>query len=176
MYHPVLEHIANRSVMRRLSGTIPSHLHGRVDRLRALEEALADCLPADCCAHVRVADLSAGTLVLIADSPAWRTRLHFYSDRIIRHFNRLNNISVDTLKLRTGHPPPAPRAARHRTGPPAMSAEAGRALRGLAAETDDRRLRDALLRLARHADESTNGNKGTTKGVDSPGSGNLTGG
>lgn len=136
--------------MRALHGAIPAHVLQRVGLLRALDAALRDCLPADCGAHCRATGLADGTLFLVADSPVWRTRLHFHSPKIIRHFNRLGKFPVSRVKIRVGHGPEPPAPAREpgpaRTLPPSTA----RALRALADETGDPELQRALRRLARH--------------------------
>lgn len=136
--------------MRPLNGAIPAHILQRVGLLRALDEALHDCLPGECSAHCRATGLVDGTLYLVADSPVWRARLHFYSNRIIRHFNRLGKFPVTRVKIRVGHalePPPV----RHAPGPErTLPAASARALRLLADTTEDAELQRALRRLARH--------------------------
>lgn len=136
--------------MRSLGSLIPSHLRQRVATLRTLDELLADCLPTDCRSHCRAGGITDGSLVLVCDSPAWRSRIHFYSDHILKHFNRLDNISISRVKVRVGRPeapqrPPPQRPAGGR--PPAATA---RALDELADDTEDPALADTLRRLARH--------------------------
>lgn len=136
--------------MRALHGAIPAHIVQRVGLLRALDEALRDCLPAECSAHCRATALTDGTLFLIADSPVWRARLHFYSSRIISHFNGLGKFSVARVKIRVGHglePPPIEREQGPARTLPAATA---RAFRQLADDTGDPELQRALRRLARH--------------------------
>lgn len=136
--------------MRAIRGAIPAHILRRVGLLRALDDALRDCLPAECGAHCRATGLEDGTLFLVADSPVWRARLHFYSSRIINHFSRLGKFSVTRVKVRVGHglePPPIDRTQGPARSLPAASA---RAFRALADETGDPALQRALRRLARH--------------------------
>jgi len=144
--------------MKRLSGTIPEHIAQRVAALRALDAALSECLPADCAAHCQAAGLSDGTLHLVADSPAWRARLHFFSSRIINQISRLGKFHVSRISIRVGRPQQrdaAPAGTRRgRSIPP----EAARGLASLARETTEPELRSVLERLARLGDsEQTNG-------------------
>lgn len=134
--------------MRSLRGVIPSHLRQRTDTLAVLDHLLAECLPADCLAHCRVAGIQDDTLVLIADSPAWRSRIHFSASRIIDHFNRLDKLTLSRLRVRVGRPEPPMRRSRGRPPggePPPATA---RALAELADEVDDPDLGASLRRLA----------------------------
>lgn len=134
--------------MKTLRGTIPAHIRQQVAHLRVLEDALRDCLPAECCSHCRVAGISGDTLLIVADSPAWRSRLHFYSDRIISHFSQVGKSAVDRVRIQVaatgGVQSPAPR----RDPPLRLPAEAARGFASLARDTDDPDLRRALERLA----------------------------
>lgn len=140
--------------MKSIRGTIPAHIRQQVTRLRVLEDALQDCLPAECCNHCRVAGIFGETLLLVADSPAWRSRLHFYSDRIISHFSDLGKSPVHRVRIRVtpaaGVRTPAPR----RDPPLRLPPDAARGFASLARDTDDRDLRRALERLASHSDVS----------------------
>jgi hypothetical protein len=135
--------------MRNLRGVIPSHLRQRADTLGVLDQWLTGCLPADCRPHCRVSGMDGDTLVLVADSPAWRSRIHFLGDSIIRHFQRLDKLAIERVRVRVGpaQPPARPRARRSGiTEPPAAAA---RALEELATEVDDEVLAASLRRLAR---------------------------
>lgn len=138
--------------MKPVRGALPPRIVQRIAVLRELEEILRDCLPAECCAHCRAARLEGGTLHLVADSPAWRARLHFYSNRIIRHFNRLGKFPVTGIQVRVTRPATPPRAPVGRPGPRPVPATTARAFELLASETDDPDLTRALRRLAGRRD------------------------
>ena len=135
--------------MKSLRGAISPRILQRVVTLRRIDEALRDCLPAECCSHCRAAGLEGGTLYLVTDSPAWRARLHFYTPRIIRYFNRLGKFSLEGVKIRVARsiePPPPLRPSGPARKIPAGSA---RAFEDLARATDDESLRRVLERLSR---------------------------
>ncbi|MDX1609498.1 MAG: DUF721 domain-containing protein [Halofilum sp. (in: g-proteobacteria)] len=134
--------------MKPVRGALPPRIVQRIAALRELEEILRDCLPAECCAHCRVARLEAGTLHLVADSSPWRARLHFYSNRIIRHFNRLGKFPVTGIQVRVGRPAMPVGAPSGRPGPRPVPVPTARAFEQLASETDDPDLTRALRRLA----------------------------
>lgn len=140
--------------MKQLPGAVPAHIQQRVLTLRLLDQALRDCLPAECHAHCRAAGLSDGTLYVATDSPAWRTRLRFHSSQIISHVSRLGKFPVTRLELRVSRAlePPVHRAP---AGPArAIPANSARAFASLAQETSDPGLRAVLERLARRGEHS----------------------
>lgn len=137
--------------MKPVRGALPPRIVQRLSLLRQIEEVLHDCLPADCCAHCHPARLEDGTLHLLADSPAWRARLHLYSTRIIRHFNRLGKFPLHRVRVRVAHPCRTARPGPRREGPRPLPAATARAFDSLARATDEPALQQALRRLARHA-------------------------
>jgi len=136
--------------MRNLGGVIPSHLRERAATLAVLDRSLDECLPADCRAHCHVAAVQDATLVLVTDSPAWRSRLHFLSTTIIGHLNRLDNLTLEKVRIHVRQPVATTRAAPSRPPRSRPPAETARALDGLAAEVDEPVLAAALRRLAAH--------------------------
>lgn len=134
--------------MKTVRGAISGRLFEHVSTLQKIEGMLRDCLPAECCDHCRAARLDAGTLYLVADSAAWRARLHFYSPRIISHFNRMDKFPVQRVQVRVGHAVPPEKPAPARPGPSPVPATTARAFAALAGEVDDPGLRRALNRLA----------------------------
>lgn len=136
--------------MHDIRGAIPSHLRARLKRQRALDAVLAQCIPADWKLHCTAAVLQSGELVIVVDSPAWRSRIHLHSEQIINHFNRLDNLFVERVKVRCA-PVRAPgRLEARRPARPNLPPEAARDLASLAGTIDDRELSGVLERLARH--------------------------
>lgn len=136
--------------MKPVRGVLPPRVLQQVSILHRIEKDLRDCLPADCCTHCRAARLEDGILHLVADSAAWRARLHFHSARIIRHFRRLGKFPVERIRVRVGRLAEADVPGRPRAAPRPIPATTARALEQLAEETDDPGLRRALKRLAEH--------------------------
>lgn len=135
-----------------MPGAVPAHIQQRVLTLRLLDQALRDCLPAECHAHCRAAGLSDGILYLATDSPAWRTRLRFHSDRIISHVRGLGKFPVTRLELRVSRSLEPPVARTHAGPARAIPASSARAFGALAQETSDSGLRAVLERLARRGE------------------------
>ncbi|MEX0607013.1 MAG: DUF721 domain-containing protein [Halofilum sp. (in: g-proteobacteria)] len=136
--------------MKRLPGAVPAHILQRITTLRLLDEALRECLPAECQAHCRAAGLSGHTLHLVTSSPAWRTRLRFHSTRIINHVGQLGNVTVTRVDIRVRRTIEAVRPLKKTGVPRTIPSHSARAFAALAEETEDAGLKGALQRLARH--------------------------
>lgn len=116
------------------------------DRLLA---ALRRALPADLAAHLGAAHLRDATLVLVADGPAWATRLRFLEPELKAALDARTRRVVRRVQVRVG-PPPVSRAAPAR--PPVarpLSPAARAALESGAAGVADPELAATLRRLAR---------------------------
>jgi hypothetical protein len=115
-------------------------------RQRALLDAVAGALPAELAAHCVSASIEGAALRLLADSPAWATRLRYHGNdlrRALRSRWRIDSVTVQVEPLR---PPTAERPPRRA----ALSAAAADAIVGAASAVEDAALRQALLRLSRH--------------------------
>lgn len=134
--------------MKSVRGTIPAHILRKVAELRELDNILQDCLPAECYRRCQAAGLSNGTLTLIAESPAWRARLHYYSDRIIRHYRRSGKSGIERVRVRVGRSTPVQTPTPRRDPPRRLPRGSARTFAALAESTIDPDLRRALERLA----------------------------
>jgi hypothetical protein len=115
------------------------------DRILA---ALRRALPADLAAHLGAAHLRDATLIVVADGPAWATRLRFLEPELKAALDARTRRVVRRVAVRVGPPVSAPRAS----APPAsrpLSAAARAALESGAAGVTDPKLAAALRRLAR---------------------------
>jgi len=117
------------------------------ERLRKLNRALFEVLPAPMHEHVQAVRLSGTTLVLKSDSPAWQAKLRFQLPQIKRLIRQ--RMQIPLQRIETGVMPR--QESRTRTPRPArMSREAGAVLERAALSMEDTDLRAALQRLARH--------------------------
>jgi hypothetical protein len=113
-----------------------------------LERALARALPADLRPHLRGAHLRDATLVILADGPAWATRLRFLEPELKAALDPRTRAQVRRVAVRVQLPDPAgrrpPEKARRTLSAPARAAlEAG------SARAKDPALAAAFARLAR---------------------------
>ncbi len=143
----------SKLAMKRLPGAVPAHILQRITTLRLLDEALRECLPAECHAHCRAAALSGHTLHLVTSSPAWRTRLRFHSPRIINHVAQMGNVRVTRVDIRVSRTIEAARPLKKSGAPRTIPSQSARAFAALAEETEDAGLQRALQRLARHGED-----------------------
>lgn len=87
-------------------------------------------------------------LTLFTSSPVWATRLRFQIPQLQRRLSLAVAISCPSISVRVT-PPAQPQVTRRR--PVArLSPASASTIRAIAADIDDSRLREALLRLARH--------------------------
>lgn len=143
--------------MKPVRGALPPRILQQISILSRIEEILQECLPAACRPHCRASRLEDGTLYLVADSAAWRARLHFHSAGIIRHFKRLGKFPVEHVRVRVGRLTEIRHPERTRQAPSPIPATTARALALLADETDEPGLRSALKRLATRGEAGGSG-------------------
>ncbi|RRQ22517.1 DUF721 domain-containing protein [Thiohalobacter thiocyanaticus] len=114
----------------------------------ALEQRLLAQLPAPLQAHCRLGQIRNNTLILIVDSAAWATRLRFLTPQLIKQFAGDDSVTVDKLEVRIrpqnqpAAPPPAARS------PARLSPENAALITSLARSIGDKKLSQALQRLA----------------------------
>jgi hypothetical protein len=137
-----------RSVGRWLNGSPElTGLAAAAARLRALEAALAGHLDPSLRAHCRVARAEGDTLVLLADSPVWASRLRFAGPAILEallpHLDSPppTRVRVKVRPTASQEEPALPR--------PALSAVSARLIRQVADDLADPALGAALRRLSR---------------------------
>lgn len=117
-------------------------------RAARLEQALKRALPADLRPHLRGAQLRDATLVILADGPAWATRLRFLEPELKAALDPRTRRDVRRVQVRVqlpdplDRPPPAPAARR-------ISAAASAALDAASARVKDPKLAASLSRLSR---------------------------
>lgn len=126
-------------------------LGGVVEEARSGDRVLAAlrrALPADLAAHLSAAHLRDATLIVVADGPAWATRLRFLEPELKAALDARTRRVVRRVTVRVGPPPAAPRAPGPKPSRP-LSAAARAALEAGAEQVTDPRLAAALRRLAR---------------------------
>ena len=118
--------------------------------LAELDGALREFLGEPLGQHCRVANVTDRTVTLLADSPAWCSRLRFRGTEVLQHLRRITGRPAFSHIVVRVRPPHAvrPEPLRRR---PRLSGATAKLLRSVAAGTEDQRLRNALLRLAERA-------------------------
>lgn len=118
--------------------------------IEGLQHYLRQQLPAELGKHLFVGGFHQGRLTLITDRAVWLTRLRYEQPRLLeltRQYPGLETVTGFDLKVRPVRPAKAPlRQPRH------LPTKAANELSSCANDVDDPGLRDALRRLAAHAE------------------------
>lgn len=139
-------------------------------KLAQFNRLLQEILPAECRAHVRVANIRQQSLMLITDSPVWTTRLRQLSPQILQFIQEhvTGAQTIHHVQIGTRYPvakPPVSRSSQKTSGPNsesnrrAISSKTARLLSQSADNIKHHALKNALLRLARHAESTNNTEK-----------------
>lgn len=101
-----------------------SRLMAHARALRALDRQLAALVPDDVAAHVRVAALRSGELLLLADSAAWATRLRMLAANIRQQLSIGSPQAIQKVSIQVNPLPPAETRTRkrRRVSPAALKA------------------------------------------------------
>ena len=129
--------------------TIVSHSH----QLQALTDVVHRHLDPQLVPHCEVANFRRDTLVLLAESPVWATRLRYHAPALVQQLRSERAFNgLTTVRVRV-----APRAGARNTPitlRPVMSAETAALIRESASSITDPALKSSLLRLSRRAIKS----------------------
>ena len=118
--------------------------------LDAANDALEEILEEPLRGRVSVARASGDTVTLVADSPAWSSRVRYLTPQILDHLrSRLENPRLGRVKIVTR--PTDSRAAEPRKTRPRLSGRSAALIESVAGNCDNPALAGALLRLARRA-------------------------
>lgn len=117
-------------------------------RAGKLEQTLRRALPPYLKPHLRGAHLRDATLVILADGPAWATRLRFLEPELKAALDVRTRRDIRRVAVRVQLPDPAARP-RSVPEPRVLSAAASAALDASSARIKDPALAAALTRLAR---------------------------
>ena len=132
-------------------------LRKRAQELGRLTTLLRSQLPPESDGHFHVANIHDRTVVIITDSPVWTTRLRQLGPRILSLLQ--NSGRKNLLHIRVfSRPGPAPAPVRTKTAsgkPKQISRESSRLISQTATFIEDRDLRAALLKLARHGSDKS---------------------
>lgn len=118
--------------------------HG--ERVAKANEALCHRLEASLREHCRVANIKGDTVIVIADSPVWATKLRFQTGAMLEILRDRGFPELRTLRIKVS-PVNVAREAAPRSRPK-LSQSASATLRRAAEYTDDVELRAVLERLA----------------------------
>lgn len=125
----------------------------QAQRLQELTQTLVEALPPSVGEHCRVGNVASDTLTLVTDSPAWSTRLRFYTPAILAHFRQRHGLDLRSVRVRV-RPPETPREASHPVSRRiTLSPHSAEIIKQTALGISDPDLKRALLRLAHRSPE-----------------------
>jgi hypothetical protein len=135
--------------MQRTEGHLASLL-AKTRRLAELNRYFRALLPANLQEHATLAQLDADGWVVQTDSPAWSSRLRYQLPELGPLLSEHLGLPLPPPRIRVAPPavPPPPPPPPRRM---AISARTARLLETAAHDCSDRRLGEAILRLAEHA-------------------------
>lgn len=116
----------------------------RAQWLDALDAHLRRSLPPALAGHCRIANVREDALIVLADSPTWRTAVQIHGDTLL-NVARAAGLDLRKLIVKVSATAPLPEHARL---PAPLSTAARAALRSAAEATSDPALRAQLLALA----------------------------
>ena len=110
---------------------------------------IKNALPPECFNHFNVANILNQTIVIVANSPVWTSRLRQLGPVILEAMRVQTSENLHHVKIITRH---GPTVDKHEL--PAikrkLSPEAGQIIKQTATYLNDEQLSDALLKLSRH--------------------------
>lgn len=135
-----------------------SGLARKAQLLAQIGQIVDAILPLEIRPHVQVANVRDQTLILMADSPAWNTKVRFLSHTLLTELNRLCKSDLHRIQTQTRPATTDPLTSSEDTGqskdwkpaPTVPSASTARQIGDAAQSLEDDALRDALQRLSRH--------------------------
>lgn len=122
-----------------------SVLSRRARALQRWEQVIGDQLPAEFRGHWALARVDTHGMVLVADSPAWASRLRYMGSQIMRLVANAGGPAAVRMTIKVGNPAPQPKKATPRQ----LSEQARRCILSAAEAQQDPKLRAALFRLGR---------------------------
>ncbi|VAW70330.1 hypothetical protein MNBD_GAMMA10-1119 [hydrothermal vent metagenome] len=102
--------------MDNISNKLRQHIKKKALELKQLNHAIKVSLPHDCHNHVEVAGIRDNQLIILTDSPVWRTRLRMMSQSMLEALHQHTGIKLNRVKLKllpqqriVAEPPPLQR-------------------------------------------------------------------
>ena len=152
--------------MKPINEQINPNFVAQAQKLAEYTRILHKILPIECRNHVKVANIRQQNLILITDSPVWTTRIRQLSPQILEFLRQnetslspaggakiIHHVQVTTRYQSTAdnnQQLPAKSASKR-----AISEKTATLLSQSANSMKDQRLKDALLRVAKHCDSKT---------------------
>ena len=134
--------------MKSLSNYIPNTLAQQVDVIRRLNHVLPDCLPSRLLEHAEIVSVQNTTLTVAADSPAWASKLRYYTRNLAESLSKKTGLNIESVKIMIR--PATASSHKNRREKPYFSKNSAQLLKTLADNVKHSALQRALKSLAQH--------------------------
>ena len=136
--------------MKQLNNALDPGILAHARKLERLTMLLRKELPPECDGHYHAAAIHDSTLVIVTDSPVWTTRLRQLGPQILQLLKNKTPQNLQHVRIISRHGP----AVSHHE-PPVIQHELSPQSSQLIAQTasyiKDKPLKEALLKMSRHA-------------------------
>lgn len=86
--------------MKQLRGFLPQDLQDKVQRLERYDAVLESVLAAPLSTHVKVTQIHANKLCLLADTQTWANNLQYYKKDLAKRFTDATGIPIQSVSIR----------------------------------------------------------------------------
>ena len=135
--------------MKPLKNAVDPGVLAQAQKLERWTMLLRSELPPECDGHYHVASIHDSTLVIVTDSPVWTTRLRQLGPLILQTLKNKVSQNLQHVRIISRHGPAVssykPPAVKHELSP-----QSSRHIEQTAGYIQDKPLKDALLKIARH--------------------------
>ncbi len=87
--------------MDNIANKLSSRISDKAIELKHLNRAIKVSLPKDCREHMEVAAIRDKQLIILTDSPVWKTRLRMYSQTILEALHQHTGIKLNRLYVKS---------------------------------------------------------------------------
>ena len=122
-------------------------------RLTKYTQLLKNALPPDCENHFNVAKVHNKTIIIVADSPVWTSRLRQLGQLILEVMKKQTHEDLHHIKIITRHGPVAD-DHNQKFITRQLSSSASDLIEQTASYCDDEQLSNALLKLSKHKSQT----------------------
>ena len=120
--------------------------------LKSLDNKLKNCLEPDLQDHFELANINKNTVILIADSSAWATRLRYSIPDILKIFNdQLDQQNIKTIRIKIKKT--LSNSVNSTYKPPVLSKSTAKFLNDTANSFNDTELKQCIKKLSRNKPE-----------------------
>lgn len=152
--------------MKQLNNALDPGILAHARKLERLTMLLRKELPPECDGHYHAAAIHDGTLVIVTDSPVWTTRLRQLGPQILQLLKNKTPQNLQHVRIISRH---GPAVSNHE--PPVVKRELSQQSSQYIAQTasyiKDKPLKEALLKISRHAQKKQPSDVDTSGGENS---------